>query len=330
MKIYIKYLILCVTCILWYFGFSPKVSNYIFKKGIIEDEYRYGDLYRFSNLKDFRVLVEKCTEVPKNKKLPNTHLYLLGDSFTEPGRISSSNFIAANFSYANINASKEFDLDTTKKNILIIETVERHLRERFSSPWTQEPTDLKKINTWKNTLNSSLKKTLPYSTELHSAVLFSSDFILSIKEIKATINQKLFGRIDKNVRLSNDKKHLLYAMDTENGIHSIFDPISESQINQLVYNINASYEHLKSQGYDEVYLSIIPNKSTLFIQNEGSYNHLIERLESSSQLKIKVISTYTEFTKNGEYLYDKGDTHWNCKGKEIWTQKVNNNLLNFQ
>ncbi len=329
MKVYIKYTILAIASFLWFLGCSPSVSRYLYDKGFIKDDYRYGDLYRFCNLKQFRVPVDKCEKPITSKNNLPINFYLVGDSFTEPSRISNKDFAAQKYTYANMGDVATYTIDSSKKNILVIETVERHTRERFSSPWL----NLKDNKTYKEPLTKLSKKILakklPYSSELHESVLFSSDFFLSIKEFKAAINQKFFGHVDAKVRISKNGEHLLYAMDTEPGVHSIFDPITDSQIEILVDNINKTYEYYKSQGFDEVYLSIIPNKSTLFIQNEGKYNHLIERIENSKNIRMPVISTYSDLLKNGSQLYDIGDTHWNCKGKKIWIDKVNSKLLNL-
>jgi hypothetical protein len=81
-------------------------------------------------------------------------------------------------------------------------------------------------------------------------------------------------------------------------------------------------------GFDEVYLSIIPNKTSVLAQDLGEYNHLIERMEGNKDLKMPVISVYADFMKKNLYL--KGDSHWNCEGQQIWIDKVNERLLNIQ
>ena len=78
-------------------------------------------------------------------------------------------------------------------------------------------------------------------------------------------------------------------------------------------------------GFDEVYLSIIPNKTSLLIKNDKNYNRLIERVENHPRLKIPVISVWNEFTSKN--YYQKGDSHWNCAGQKIWVDKVNEKLI---
>jgi hypothetical protein len=222
-------------------------------------------------------------------------------------------------------------LDTSQKNILIIETVERHFRERFAKPYTNlqitnnQPI---KVNINQNSLlKTALEYKIPYNSERHETVLFSSDFFLTFKEWKAWLNLKLFNRIDEKVMLSKDKKHLLYHLDGQfSGINSCFDRISEEEINLIVDNLNKSYQYYKNAGFDEVYLSIIPNKTSILGTDLGEYNHLIERIQKHSALEMPFFDIYTTFHNSNKLLYEKGDTHWNCEGKQMWFDLVNSKL----
>ncbi|MFN8429805.1 MAG: hypothetical protein U0V04_07490 [Spirosomataceae bacterium] len=42
---------------------------------------------------------------------------------------------------------------------------------------------------------------VPYSEELHQAALFGFDFIMKIKEWKAALNYKVFGRVDERSKI---------------------------------------------------------------------------------------------------------------------------------
>lgn len=325
-----KYIFLIFFSILWYLGFSKDLSKWLFEKNIAKDDYRYGDLYRLSNLAQFRVPVDKCASSTIDK-VPNTALILLGDSFTEKGRIDASNFKAENFLRFFVAENSFTKLDTSKKNILIIETVERHFRERFASPYKNlQLTDsqiIKNHVSEKTYLQEALAYEVPYNTERHETLLFSSDFFLKFKEWKSWLNWKLFGRIDEKVILSKDGKHILYYLDAKpSGITSSFDKISDEEINILVQNVNETYNYYKKLGFDEVYLSIIPNKTSILAPDLGNYNHLIERIQQHSALKMPYLDTYTPIKTSKSLLYDIGDTHWNCKGKQIWIDEVNHKL----
>lgn len=322
---FLKYAALVIFSLLWFVGCSPTVATWLNKNGVIEDDYRYGDLYRFANLQEFRVPVQQCETPQTVKKIP-VHLFLSGDSFTEEGRIEAAHFVSDEFTRNFVAEDSYVNLSPNKKNILIIETVERHFRERFDSTYS-----FVKVNQVQPKLNNSLWDQLlaweiPYKTELHESVLFSADFFLTIKEWKATLNQRLFGRIDDNVRLSADGKNLVYGLAVKPGINSSFDEISDDEIKRLVANVNVTYSFYRNKGFDEVYLNIIPNKTSILATDLGEYNHLIERIQLHPDLKMPVIDSYKSLKSGGNKFFDKGDTHWNCEGKQPWVDEVNRKL----
>lgn len=322
----IRYALLLFFGLLWFLGCSPTTVKWLGENGVIQDDYRFGDLYRFSNLREFRVPVQKCTAPKKTTNLP-VHLVLFGDSFTEEGRIEANHFEAAAFTRNFVATDGYIDLQKNKKNILIIETVERHFRERFASVYTHVKVNQPKKPQPKPTLwENLLAWEVPYKTEMHESVLFSSDFFFTLKEWKAAINQRLFGRIDDNVVLSKNNYHLVYALAVKPGINSSFDAISDAEIKELVANVNATYQAYKKAGFDEVYLNIIPNKTSILVTDLGRYNHLIERIQQHPDLQMPFVDSYAALRKGGEKLFDKGDTHWNCYGKQLWVDDVNAKL----
>ena len=94
----------------------------------------------------------------------------------------------------------------------------------------------------------------------------------------------------------------------------------------MVENINLTKEFYLKLGFDEVILSIIPNKTSIYAQNLGKYNHLIERIQQNSTLKIDFIDVFSPIKSSKKMLYDVGDSHWNCEGKQIWVDKMNQKL----
>ena len=325
MKI-LKYFALFVFAFLWFLGCSKTATNFLYDNKIVEDDFRYGDLYRLANLPDFREKVKKCDDDFKGEK-SEVALYLAGDSFTEKGRLQSDNFATEKFERGLVAESNEgFNLPSGKK-ILLIETVERHFRERFKQPWKNWDVATQVDNVKTQTLEEKLLEIkVPYNTQMHESLLFGTDFMMKIREIKAQLNLWLFGKTDDKVKLHNG--HLLYYLDVNPGISSCFDKIEDSEIDLMVNNANLTYAYYKGLGFDEVYLSIIPNKTSILAQDLAEYNHLVERIEGDSNLKMPIISIFQDFRKKNLYL--KGDSHWNCEGQKIWVDKVNEKLLNTQ
>lgn len=326
-----RYSALLIFGLLWYLGFSESTAKWLFEHHYISDDYRYGDLYRLSNLSAFRVPVEKCP-TPVASASTNTNLYLIGDSFTEKERLEKNHFKGlASFHRYFIADTTYINLDSTKKNILIIETVERHARERFANVYSNlrigENLGKISLQNKENSVKKAISISIPYSTQRHEGILFSSDFFLTIKELKAWFNWKVLGRIDEKVRLSKDGKHILYYLDAQpRGINSCFDKVEDTEINKIVDNLNQTYEYYKKMGFDEVYLTIAPNKTSILASDLGKYNHLIERIQQHPKLQMPYFDVYTPFKNSKKMLYDIGDTHWNCEGKQIWLDMVNAQL----
>lgn len=328
---FIKYFALIFFGFLWYLGFTNPIAQWLSEHKIIKDDYRYGDLYRMSNLAEFKSPIEECP--PKeNTKTTNTSLIIMGDSFTEKERIDKSNFNGlSTYQRFFITDTIRTKLDKSKKNILIIETVERHFRERFTEPYSNlqlfdNQSVIEEID-GRSLLQRVLKGHIPYSAERHESVLFSSDFFFTLKEWKAWVNCKIFGRIDDKVMLSKDGKNILYQVDAQpKGITSSFDVISEEEINKIVENLNDTYTYYKKAGFDEVYLTIAPNKTSILGTDLGVYNHLIERVQQNTNLKMPFFDVYSPFKNSKKMLYGVGDTHWNCEGKQIWLDEVNEKL----
>ena len=93
MKPFAKYTILFIFSFLWIVGCHPTLRRAAFEMGMTKDSYRYGDLYRLSNLAQFKQAAETCPKkFAGNRSKNNTALYIIGDSFTEKERINADDF----------------------------------------------------------------------------------------------------------------------------------------------------------------------------------------------------------------------------------------------
>jgi hypothetical protein len=104
---------------------------------------------------------------------------------------------------------------------------------------------------------------------------------------------------------------------------SSFYPLDNPEVNKMIEVINGSAAHYQSAGFDQVVLALIPNKVSVTNPELGNYNHLIEKIQYSSDLKVPFIEIFRDFNNLGKMYYLKGDSHWNCEGKELWLSKVN-------
>lgn len=331
----LKYLVLIIAIYLWMQAYAPFVYQEIGGKfSLFPDDYRYGDLYRLSLLPQFKERAYQCKHIVHDLKKP-IHLYVIGDSFTETPKIILEDFSIEKYHYVHWAKTSNYRLDTSKRNVLILETVERTFKEHFS----------RVVNNFSNQkvaqTNLSLRKKMEQKTleiekkivpdgieERLTHTLFNYDFFLWFREFKATLNLNIFGRTEDEVMLSKDKQHIFYADEADStNSKSAFYPIYNAQIDLFIQIINQTKEKYLRAGFDEVYLSIIPNKVSIISPYLGDYNHLIERIQADKRLQMPLIDTYTIFKKSPQKYYLKSDTHWTCDGREVWLQKVNSILV---
>ncbi len=329
----VKYLTLLIALFLWLQAYSP----FIYKSsGLFPDDYRYGDLYRLSYLPQFKEKATNCVSYfeGNTEKLP-IHLFVIGDSFTEEKRVSEADFKVEKYTYIHWAKHENIQLDTTKKNILILETVERTFKDHLSENVTnfnvtnQSESDTQINHSWKHILKENIKKAIifcfPKGTEGRlEHTLFNYDFFLWFRELKAMLNFKLFGRVENKVVLSADEQNIFYSEESDStNSHSAFYPLKQIEIDSLIIHLNQAREKYLKAGFDEVYLSIIPNKVSILSPNLGTYNQLIERIQNDPRIQTPIIDTYSIFKKYPQKYYLKSDTHWTCEGRDIWLEKVN-------
>ena len=330
----VKYLVLIIAIYLWLQAYSPFVYREMGGKlRLFPDDYRYGDLYRLSLLPQFKEQAHECQHPRQDLKKP-IHLYLIGDSFTEDPKMKLEDFPVEKYQYVHWAKHANYHLDTTKRNILILETVERTFKDHFSQI-ANNFSNQKLVNP-----NLSLgKKIEQKTTEIEKIIvpdgteerlihtLFNYDFFLWFRELKATLNLDIFGRTEDEVVLSKDKQNIFYADEADvNNSKSAFYNVNDADIDLFVKNINDTRNKYLALGFEGIYLSIIPNKVSIISPDLGNYNYLIKRIEGHKLLQTPFIDTYTIFKKSPQKYYLKSDTHWTCEGRAVWLQKVNSIL----
>lgn len=330
----LRYLTLCLALVLWSGGLSTTMSHWLFTLGVIADDYRFGDLYRLSALPQFKVAQPACEPSHQSSDTASTHLYLIGDSFSEPQRLSQSDFRVSAYQRVGWDHSQPIQLDSSKRNVLLIESVERHVREHFSRPVNEFVvlSDTNRIHQQLPSLGEQIKADF-HRTDVEErleSALFSQNWALWIKEAKARLTLNWFGRAYTSVSLSNDRQHVFLHSDTDTTkakvLNSSFSLLTDAEVDKLVEGINATADRYRSLGFDEVILSMIPNKASILEPDRGVYNHLIERIQANPELRVRVIHTYDAFRQRSATVYLKSDTHWSCEGRQIWLNLVRQTL----
>ena len=328
---YLKYITLILFSLVWLVGLSPSLYAKLGEWKLIRDGYQFGDLYRLSNLPQFKDPVKICPKqvfVEKNTGSKKIHLYIVGDSFTEKERVGKEDFAVDEYQYVHWDNVLHLKPDTSKINILLLECVERHFREKMVSPIHNIVSDSATFvmtgpePSFMNKLDHAFAAD-PAEARLDVA-FFQNNWMLKLKEMKAAFTYNFFYRADKKVTLVNNDKSLVYYMDTDTPKStSSFTKLAETELDTMMMNLAESKIVAQKLGFDQVILSIIPNKVSVVMPEYGSYNNLISRVYAHPKLDIPYVDVLPEFRRMKEKAYLKGDSHWTCQAQDIWLSKTN-------
>lgn len=324
----LKYIVLIFTIILWLGGLSTTVLHWFYDAGFVADDYRFGDLYRLSALPQFKQAHPECELVNRSSDTASTQLYLIGDSFSEPKRIGKSDFRVSYFQRVAWDNQQKVQLNPVKRNVLILESVERHVREHFAKHVNEFviSTDTAQAPAIQQTLRQRLSHDW-HRTDVEErleSTLFSQTWAFWVKELKASLTLNWFDRASASVSLSKDNKQVFLSSDTDakKPLNSSFSPLTDREVSMLVDSINAVADRYRKLGFETVYLSLIPNKASILEPHRAIYNHLIERIQTHPNLKVPIIDTYNPFRNSPQSPYLKSDTHWTCEGRATWLNSV--------
>jgi hypothetical protein len=168
---------------------------------------------------------------------------------------------------------------------------------------------------------------LNHSEDNLDYMMDQGDLQLKIKELKAALNENFFGRIGGVSRTYKESPYLYHceAIDTTD-LRSSFAEVSDAEIDLIVWNMNQLYEHYRRMGFEEIYLSIIPNKESFLLEDAMPYNHLIERIQDHPALKIKILDAFHRLKSLPGDVYYRSDTHWKCSAKNSWLDMANHTM----
>ena len=314
------------------------------------DKYMYGDLYGLTYLSQFKKVKDtnfvSLPAIDQKSNSDTAKLFILGDSylysfFKEDPRyyvgINQVQFIR--WSVAN---PVEILPSKNKKNILLIESVERNMSGLFNLNSVKARLDRadavqselnmrQKIAHFFAEIDEGIKENL-YHQSLEANIefaWFNFGFLEPLKEFKADFNLNFFGRVDKEVAISKDQ-NFLYLAETLNPAHvgSSFSDLSEAQLKSHVSELNAIQEYYQAKGFDEVIFSIIPNPVSVLKTENKPDNRLIQRIKSHPDFKGKLLDATEGLSKNAASNFFTSDSHWNQRGAKIWLEQLNTQLKN--
>lgn len=307
-------------------------------------KYFYGDLYEMAYLPGFKLAAQEALKVKLNTKPSKRfiNLYTLGDSYLASSLKSDTIFNHVKeyefnrFEITHLDSwnSANFNVDTSKLNVLLIESVEGNIWWRLADTnfiytklkIVKPENDKSQTNTFSfdKAVNSFFNPIIETNLQY---CLFDYSLLYPIKELKSIINYKIFDRLDKDVEISTNKKYLLSKPILNKDIaYSSFYKFEDAFIDKTVSSLNSINEKSKKIGFDKVYFTFIPNPVSLLDSTRGEYNHLIPRIQNHPNLKVDIIDIYTPFKKTDIQVYRNSDTHWNQDGFNMWVNLFNEKL----
>jgi hypothetical protein len=262
-------------------------------------------------------------------------LYLDGDSYAWHLKAEYLDGVR-DYHFLNRYDENHYHLDTSKTNILVIEIAERIFRPYFDS--IRMFHDL--FDPQKNPQAAAMlpRKEQMYAYLLPDIQLFNDNInqnlqfnlfnyqaVMPLFESKAALNYYVFRRASGRVVIS-DNGDFLFLKETvsRTGTSSSYDPLTGNEITTLVNNLNSIYDHYRTEGFAEVYLSVIPSAAT--IVQPKNYNGLIPSVQEVGDLKMKIIDVYGAFRNDPDLLYQPGDTHWNNTGFQVYLDLLNKTI----
>lgn len=317
MKIAIKIISFLAGCFIILVLAVASNSDWLSKASkYIPSPYRYGDLYMLSRAPGYKIAIQPKIMLPAGEKDANKTLLIIGDSYTD--NFDSTLFIAGSYSFIHWNRLPDTipPLDKDKKNVVIIESTERSVR------WRLKQSNLLVTGSKMPKGKEAPETELMAETNLQY-MLTHFDWQMPFQELKTHIYLNYFDKFSAMVA-KPDGSGRLYLSETVDpaNVNSSFNPVNDEEIKSIVENLNKINDELYALGFDEVYISIIPNAASIY-KNARSYNHLIERIQEHPEAKFRFIDVYDAFREQKLPVFYPNDSHWNPVGKAIWISKVN-------
>lgn len=319
--------------------------RYMRQDGWGADKFTFGDLYGLTYIKPFKMprdtsfvaLPVLQTDSSKYK------MHIIGDSYLysffsmDPRYFEKTG--AVQFVRWSTPSPVPYRLATDKKNILLIECVERNFRNLMQvqeirnrievQPVAKSEPQTSGLFRWFSQLNTSVKQTLYHPTLENNLefLLFNLGIWAPFKELKSALNFYVFGRLDNDVRVSKNWKqlYLTQTVDPEK-VGSSFYPTSDEEVGAYVAQLNEVEAYFKSKGFDQIIFSIIPNPVGVLNTENKRTNQIIQRIAAHPDWKGILVDPTLRLQKNAKDNFFPSDSHWNQRGAAIWLGQLNETL----
>ena len=302
------------------------------------DNFLFGDLYNLCHLPQFRTPRFKYDDMrPAYQASTHTNgvaLYSICDSYLVSYLNDSLLPHADSYKYTTWGQTKRFQLDPKRNNVLLLELVERNARTLLADtsfvyhhlevvnnaadeskegvaanggkplPWMDR-------EFYTRIFNRNLEQNLEYN-------IFNYAFFRPFKEAKAIFNDRVLGRKNEEVVVSETRRQLYYPPTVDASlITSSFHPLAATQLDSLTTNLNIIRQHYRRLGFAEVVLALMPNPVTVLEPNLNGqhYNGLVPRLQQHPDLQMPVVDVYSHLVRiKDQPIFQTSDTHWSRAG----------------
>lgn len=306
---------------------------------------KYGELYYFSCIKDFKVKFKqqykKYRLSDQNPEITSADVLTYGDSFFDCSfqknipEILSDTLDLKVYSYVTRDPSRAnpFCLlnESGYKNsagpkVLIYESVERNIPERFDEPFSNSCfSNLVPKKSVKDEIMGFIFK--KNSENLYDVMLKQSYLTSKVYAAISTFKFRAFGYISPLTAkyTTNPEPWLFHEKEYGHELGGFYYKYSDEEIMTYAENILVLKNNLKSQYNLDMVFMPIPTKYTIYhkLINNHQYNNFLPRLyEELDRRGIKYVDLYNEYVKSPDILYHGTDTHWNEKGVKIALDKV--------
>lgn len=317
----------------------PSFFNLLVKEKVVSEYWEnttYGELYNFNSIAHFREELPpsgtKYRYTEKHPDLKEADLLTFGDSFfdfarlkTFPERLGDTlnrRVFFARYDYP-LNTLAEHNYIKGGSKVLIYETAERYIPERFSRPHE---------NTYKPDTRGPLRKALATlrdktflkDGEIRYSLLLSRSYLThKIYSFIATLKFDKFGYISKTTpvySLDQDVPWLFYFEEVNHDRTSFYYHHSDEEIENYCNNIADLRNKLKDQYNLDMIFFPMPCKYTIYhkLINDDKYNNLLPKIYAGLEKRgVPVIRLYEDYVSSDEILYYGTDTHWNKRGIDI-------------
>lgn len=318
--------------------------RYMRQDGWGADKFTFGDLYGLTYIKPFKMPRDTSfvalpvleTDSAKYK------LHIIGDSYLysffsmDPRYFEKTG--AVQFVRWSTPKAIPYRLATDKKNILLIECVERNFRQlmqvqeirnRIEAQPAVKAVAQSSQFAFLSQINARVKETLYHPTLENNLefLLFNLGIWAPFKELKSALNFYVFGRLDNDVRVSKNWKqlYLTQTVDPEK-VGSSFYPTSDEEVAAYVAQLTEVEAYFKSKGFDHVIFSIIPNPVGVLNTENKPTNQIISRMAKHPAWKGILVDPTLRLQKNAKDNFFPSDSHWNQRGAAIWLGQLNETL----